>query len=246
MPALQLSTFDREEFITRRWRYRPGEHVTAIGPTGSGKTVLVYQLLDHTAGRHMPAVVLVKKPRDTEVTARSKTMAYRTIRAWPPGPSIFKDNDPPGWVLWPRTDFANGVGYDRAKKSYQFRRAIMATYRGGGVFKRRPRILVVDDAFGLSEILDLREELIEMWTEARSMNAGLWAAFQKPTHVPLWAYSQAEHIFLFNDPDKRSRERFSEIGGVDPVTVRDTVFALGDHQALYIRRGGRRMCIVDA
>lgn len=246
MSALTLSTFSRDEFIARRWRYRPGEHVTTIGPTGSGKTVLNYQLLDSTASVKMPAVMLVKKTRDREVTTRSKAMGYRTVPSWPPPFSIWKPNDPPGWVVWPKTNFNHGVQYDRARKAFIFRKTIMATYRGGGIFKRRPRILVVDDAFGLSEILDLREELIEMWTEARSMDAGMWAAFQKPSHVPLWAYSQAEHLFLFNDPDKRSRERFAEIGGVDPYTVRDTVYALDDHQALYIRRGGRRMCIVDA
>lgn len=246
MTALQLVTFPRDEFVTRRWRYRPGEHVTTIGPTGSGKTVLNYQLLHHTANTKMPAVVLVKKTRDKEVTARSKEMGFRVVRDWPPRFSIWKPNNPPGWVVWPKTNFRNPVEHERARKAYIFRKAIMGAYEGKGVFRNRPRILVVDDAFGLSEILDLREELIEMWTEARSMDAGLWSAFQKPSHVPLWAYSQAEHLFLFNDPDLRSRQRFSEIGGVDPETVKDTVFALDDHQALYIRRGGRRMCIVDA
>lgn len=246
MTALSLVTFSRDEFVTRRFRYRPGEHVTTIGPTGSGKTVLNYQLLNLTASPKMPAVVLVKKTRDKEVTARSKEMKFRIVRDWPPRFSIWKPNNPPGWVVWPKTNFRNPVEYERARKAYIFRKAIMGTYEGKGVFRNRPRILVVDDAYGLSEILDLREELIEMWTEARSMDAGLWSAFQKPSHVPLWAYSQAEHLFLFNDPDLRSRQRFSEIGGVDPETVKDTVFALAEHQALYIRRGGRRMCIVDA
>jgi hypothetical protein len=64
--------------------------------------------------------------------------------------------------------------------------------------------------------------------------------------IPLDAYSQAEHLFLFHDPDKRARERFAEIGGVDPYLVQEAVLRLGRHQALYIRRDGPAICVVDA
>lgn len=245
MTALPLVTFPREEFLSRRWQYNKGQHVTVIGPTGCGKTYLCWQLLERTAGRHMPAIVLVKKPRDPLISKNAKTFGYRVTQHWPVPLSLWKNNDPPGYVVWPRTNFNAPVQLDRAQKADVFRRAIMQTYRGGGRFKKRPRILYIDDAYGISQILDLHEELIEFWTEGRSMDGGAWTSFQKPSHVPLWAYSQAEHLFLFNDPDRRSRERFAEIGGVDPETVRDTVMELGTHQALYIRRGGRRMCIVD-
>ena len=244
MTGYQLSTFPREEFLSRRWRYRPGEHVTIIGPTGSGKTYLGWQLLERTASREMPAIVMMKKPRDYTTARFAAKLHFRTVRDWPPLYSIWKDNDPPGWVVWPRTRF-DDVRADRARKSFIFRKVMAAAYRGGGIFRKRPRILIVDDAYGLIHLLDLEDEAIETWTEARSMGEGFWSFFQKPSHVPLWAYSQAAHLFLFNDPDKRSRERFAEIGGVDPETVRDTVMSLDRHQALYIRRDGPRMCIVD-
>jgi hypothetical protein len=53
-------------------------------------------------------------------------------------------------------------------------------------------------------------------------------------------------LFLWHDPDRRARIRFSEIGGVDPGLVQDCVSGLDEHQALYIRRRGRRLCVVDA
>jgi hypothetical protein len=242
-----LTCFPRLEFVERRWRYRRGNHVTIIGPPGSGKTVLGFHLLEHTASRDMPAVMLVKKPTDIEISAWGKHLRYRKVPTWPPPPSWWSwlpgaDSDPPGWLVWPRTRFDPDL--DRPHKHDVFRRALMHAYRGGGVFKKRPRIVVTDDAYGLSEILKLREYLIENWTEARSMGCGQWAYFQRPSHVPLWAY-QADHLFLFNEPDKRSRIRFGEIGGIDADMVQETVMQLDQYQALYIRRAGRRVCIVD-
>ncbi len=235
-----LTTFARSEFLERRWRYRKGEHVTVVGPTGCGKSVLCYQLIEATARPSLPVVSLVKKPRDKVITGWAKKLGLRRVRHWPPPPVWpWQAQKPVGWVVWPKTNFTD-VQLDRAHKSAVFRRALMDSYRRGD------RIVYVDDTYGISEILKLDNELIELWTELRSMDGGLWTSFQKPTHVPTWAYGQASHLFLFNDPDRRTRDRFAEIGGVDPDLVRDTVLALDEHQVLYIRRAGRRMCIIDA
>lgn len=122
----------------------------------------------------------------------------------------------------------------------QFRRAILDSYKRGN------RIVFGDEAYGLCEELNLDRELITGWTRGRSMGMGVWAASQKPTHIPLHAYNQAQHLFLFRDPDKRARERYSEISGVDPRMVRDVVLHLKKHQCLYIRQDGPKLCIVDA
>lgn len=234
-----LTTFSREEFLTRRWRYRKGEHVTVVGPTGCGKTVLCYQLIAATARQSLPVVALVKKPRDHEIRRWAKELKLPIVRTWPPAPRLPWQRKPLGWVLWPKTNF-DDVKASREHQAAVFRRALMHSY------KRGDRLVYVDDTYGISEILGLDDELIELWTELRSMDGGLWTSFQKPTHVPTWAYGQAAHLMLFNDPDRRTRDRFAEIGGVDPDLVRDTVLNLDEHQALYIRRAGRRMCIIDA
>ena len=55
----------------------------------------------------------------------------------------------------------------------------------------------------------------------------------------------AEHLFLHHDPDKRARQRFAEIGGVDPKLVEDTVMSLKQHEFLYIRRRDGAMCVIE-
>lgn len=232
-----LETFGREEFLAERWRWRSGEHVTVVGPTGCGKTHLIFDLAELTTSPKLPALYLVKKPRDGLITKRAKELEWPTTRSWPPSGLATLRSKPSGWLVWPPTKFDPLI--DHPVKAAVFRRAMLDSYKKGN------RIVVVDDAYGVSVVLGLRIELIEMWTEMRSMPGAVWAAFQRPADVPLWAYSQAEHLILFHDPDKRARERFAEIGGVDPVIVRDTVMGLKRHQFLYIRRDGPAMCIVD-
>lgn len=232
----RIARFTRDDFLANGWDYQPGEHVTILGPTGSGKTYLGYQLLDVSATERLPAIVLVMKPRDSTVTKWSKDVKFRRIRTWPPVPSPWRPRKERGYVLWPR--FTYDPERDDAEQHRQFRRCLLDSY------KRGSRIVFGDEAYSLAEELDLDHELITIWTKGRSMDCGLWVASQRPTHIPLWAYSQAEHLFIHRDPDLRARKRYDEIGGVDPKLVESTTMGLDRHEFLYIRRRDGAMCVV--
>lgn len=230
--------FPRDDFIERRFRYRPGEHVTVLGPTGSGKTTLAYQLLRRVTRPTLPAVVLVMKPRDKTVEEWSESARFRTVDTWPPPWRPFAEKRPPGWVHWPRHTF--DPERDDAHLADQFRRSILDCYRRGD------RVIFADEAYGLAAELSLKRELVTVWTRGRSMGAGLWVASQRPVDIPLHAYSQAEHLFIHHDPDRRARERFADIGGVDPALIRQEVEKLSRHEFLYIKRSGPNICIVQS
>ena len=83
---------------------------------------------------------------------------------------------------------------------------------------------------------------------AGAMGIGEWVFVQKPTgagETPIMAYGACEWLFMFKDPDKRSRMRYDEIGGFDPRFISDKVMTLQKFQCLAIQRTGRHICIVD-
>lgn len=230
--------YGREEFLTEVFDYQAGEHVTLVGLTGSGKTYLAYQLLEQAARPELPAIVIVMKPRDATVEKFSKKVGYRMVRDWPPQFAERLRKKPSGYVLKPDHDFDPDI--DTPRHRAIFRRAILGSYKRGN------RIVFGDELYSLCEELHLAKELITVWTKGRSMEAGLWGATQRPSHVPLWAYSQAQHLFLAYDPEKRSQERYAEISGVDPLLVKTTVLSLQEHEWLYIHQPTRTMCVVEA
>ena len=78
---------------------------------------------------------------------------------------------------------------------------------------------------------------------------GGWTFVQKPTDAgktALWSFSQSDHIFIARDPDKKNRERYREIGGIDVARVDDISQSLQKYQFLYIEREHGYMCIVGS
>lgn len=235
-PAVRAYT--RSDFVERVWAYQAGQHVTILGPTGSGKTHLAYQLLEQTAHPDLPALVLVMKPRDKTTSKFTKRVAYRKVTNWPQLPSPWRPRKPPGWVLWPKHTFDPDV--DLVEHWAVFRRAVLDSYKRGN------RILFADETRSLERELGLNREMVTVWTKGRSMGTGIWAASQVPKFISTEAYSQASHVFLANIPDRRDQERFGEISGVDPALVRHVVQNLKRHQWLYIRQEDGAMCVVEA
>lgn len=182
------------------------------------------------------------KPQDGTIEDAVDKLKYRVVDNWPPPPRLLPwGKDPRGYFVWPRHTFDPKV--DNFRHHHIFRRTILDSYKRGN------RIAFGDELFSLVNELKLRDELTTVWTKGRSMGNGLWGATQKPTHVPLWAYNQATHLFVSYDADKRNRQRFSEIGGVDPRLVSDIVEQLHKWQWLYIKRNGPNgrpaMCIIE-
>lgn len=234
LPTIQRVS--RDDFLASVWDHREDEHVTILGQTGSGKTHLAQQLLERTARPEYPAVCLVMKPRDVTVERWRKKVGFKRVTVWSQPVAKWSPKQPSGYIVWPRHTFKTDI--DNANHARIFEHAIMDCYRRGN------RIIFADETSGLQR-LGLTAELETVWERGRAMRSPIWAVSQRPTYISSHAYNQASHIFLGKITDKRARERFGEISGVDEYLVRDAVAKLGKYEWLYIRAEDQTMCIVE-
>lgn len=236
-PAQSVRLIDRKTFLERRWQYRGGEHVSFIGPTGSGKTHLALQLLARSVKEDLPGYITVMKARDKTVGNFLRDHdRWKRILNYPPPPVMPGVTKPMGYVLWPH--HTNDPEADDVRHEDIFHRAHRQLYVKGD------NILFDDEVVSLVREMNMKPDLTRIWTKGRSIGCGLWAATQRPAMVPLEMYDQAQHLFLGPIKDKRSQDRFGEISGVDADLVVSVVRALPKWHWLYIRQEQGAMCVV--
>lgn len=239
MRALRL---DRQEFLDHYWRYSPGEHVAAFGPTQrAGKTFLMFQLLRASLRPDVRTTAFCMKPADKTVAAWSDALAFKETPTWPPPPRWPWQDKPPGYTLWPRHTYDNDV--DNPHLRAEFRKGMLDGY------KRGRSILFLDEIFGIVGELGLSEELLMILTRGGGMGCGAWIATQKPSgtqqvSLPGFIFNCPTHMFLAPDNDKRNRRRYSELaGGVDPELIERETLQLQKYEFLYLNANGEMAVI---
>jgi hypothetical protein len=234
-----LAVIPRDEFLADYYDYQPGEHVSIIGPNGRGKTYLGFQLLKASTSPEMRGYVLVSKPRDETFEMWQKPLGYATAEEWPPPVSFRKK---PGYYVRPyQSGNLKKLNEDNQRLHEVFEDCLADCYQSTDA-----RVIMADEAHELQHGIRLKPQMEAIWMRGRAMKCGMIALAQRSAHNSLHMYNAANHIFLFNDPDKRNRDRFSEIGGIaDPRMIDDVTRSLGQFQVLYLNRTGPYLCVVD-
>lgn len=228
----------RQDFL-ERWKYNPGEHLTILGYTQSGKTTLGFQLLESVVHPKLQAMVLVMKPRDKTVSQWGRQLGLLRTRSWPAFTGwrrIFGAGQN-GYLVWPSHTFDPDI--DDPRHYRIFRATMLGSYKS-----KKANIIVADEAGGLAKELHLEKPLKTLLSKGSSMGTGVWEFTQRPVDMPALGYNGATHLFFHQDPDKRNRERLREIGGRhDPKMLEAIVTHLPEHHFLYIHRNGGRLVI---
>jgi energy-coupling factor transporter ATP-binding protein EcfA2 len=245
---VRIERFGREEFLSERWDYRAGEHVTLIGRTQSGKTTLAFELMDEVIDPDMPALVLVMKPKDPTPTKWGRKLDLVRVPSWPP-PIRHRSHKinpqrPRGWLLWPPV---GDIDRDKAKLRREFHRAFAESYSQGSRRNGQDRIIFADEIVAIANPkmgLGLANDVDMLWMQGSGMGQGLWAACQRPFEAPQNAYEQSIHLFIFRSTDRRNLKRYGEIGGIDPDVIHSAVSQLHGRDCFYIRRSDYTYCVV--
>lgn len=200
-----------------------GEHLTAIGPTKSGKSTLIRHLMARARelGTH-PWQVVFKTKRKDETLDEFEREGFIELPDW-----LVSDPD-----VTPLVMLAPPLEEGAASKNEQrekFRQAMVSIYKQGGW------LTYADEFKHVAKYLSLEADSELLIHQGRSAGITVVASLQRPRHVPLMAYDQATHLFFWESRDHKIRERLSEISGrVDPDVVQQGVQRLREHQFLYV------------
>lgn len=241
----------RDEFLQRKWDYRPGQHVLEISPTGGGKTHLAYQLLGRAMEQnpHLTPVTLMPKLKDPSTVEWAERLNLREIPAWPPRKKLFAPK-PDGYVLWPPHPMDLTPEQRHEVIGSELRRGIDALYKKGN------SIAFLDDASSAAGLMGLNPWLEETLQNGRASGAGIWLATQQPKGsvssqgITSYAYANSQHLFFGLDYTDSNLKRIGEVGGIDSKQVESWVrglrtWRMGDSNVtewLYLDKAGPWYC----
>lgn len=193
------------------------EHVTILGPTGTGKSTLAMRI----AERRPHVAQLIEKPRDELLLRALRAGGYRPVEILPDSGGARRV------YLWPPAgDVTDEPGQRRVFRD---------------VLRRAGRVgvwhVVCHEAAYLVDPLGLAPELKYSLRMGRSNGHALILCSQRPAWLPRDVYSQASHLFLFGTNDHEDLKKIGGLNGMDSRRVRDAVARLGDsgdpHRFLY-------------
>jgi hypothetical protein len=194
------------------------EHVTLVGPTKQGKTTLALILVKTRAElRDAHVVVLATKPKDPTLSA----LGWPIIREWPP--RYGQDQV----IFWPR--FPKDVRRAAVVQRMAFDPMLAEVFHDG------KRVVVVDEAFYMTDVLGLEHTMKQFWSQGRSNDLIVVAGTQRPRNVPREMFSECSWFFAFRTADEDELRRVGEIGGVDAKTLREVMRTLRPHEFVCCR-----------
>jgi len=170
------------------------------------------------------------KPRDPCVSMWGEKLGWKEVADWPPSKK-FWENEPPGYLCWPKHELSlDPASITRTNENLkrQCQKVMLEAYKNGN------RIVYADELFTVLSELKLKDEVIALLSKGSAMHASIWYALQMPKgiqgeSVPGHAFNSPVHLFLAKDSDKRNRDRFAAIGGVDPEQIYSIVSGLKIH-----------------
>lgn len=253
-PNNLVEVVSRKDFVRAfRHDFKPGHHVTGIGPSGRGKSTLFYQCLQQVVSPDRMVISLHGKikGRDMTVERAARMLNLRIVPALPNAARIAYDRKRKynGYIIRPLDKAGDSVAADNKALYEAYAPAIhycYATPPGHQV------ILHVNEAHQTQVDLKLKTEC-EGPLMRGAPDCTEWNEIQRGRNVSYMCYDTPEHMFLFKDDDEDNQRRYAEFGAGDRREIMELISNLRTDvapdgrtisQCLYMRRSGG-MYVID-
>lgn len=190
------------EFIASWGRNDPKnpqpEHLEILGPTGSGKTFCLTQILVEMVRRRKSSIIFIAtKAADSSV----KDLGWPVVDSWR---EVQKHDQV---IFWPRTSRTG-----QARKQFQEGRI---TELLDNLWKENANTIVVFDEFAYIESLsqNMKATLLMYLREGRSHGITCVMGKQRPQGVTRDMHSESVWTIAFRMTDRQDNERVAEIFG---------------------------------
>jgi energy-coupling factor transporter ATP-binding protein EcfA2 len=225
--TLQVLRWDDMETVFSK-NHKQGEHVSIVGQTGSGKSVLGMSLCKVIAkrtaddGRPARVVVIATKPRDDTV----KALGWPIIKKWPP--SFGQEH----CVVWPR----GGAPDTMARRQRRIIGPLLNTiFHEGGQTICIDEAAYIEDPIANNTGLGLSGVMSQYWGSARSLKLSLIAGTQRPRNVTRSMWSEPSWVFIFAPDDEDDLMRVAQLSGAKNQVL-EIAPRLGGHEFLCVHR----------
>jgi len=210
----------------KQLRWRQGEHVAAIAPTGAGKTTLMQALLPY----RKYSIFLGTKPDDPLYRSIQKKGFRRVesvaeIKPW--------DDK---ILLWPKQRKTIADTFTIQK------RVFLDVF--DMVVNQRAWTLWVDECKYMAEQLGLSRSLTYCLEQLRSINGTTVNGAQRPVWLPKSVLANSSHVFLWKTTDRDDLKRLADIGGLDAKLVGKEAQSLGRHEFIYVHTRGTEVKMI--
>lgn len=203
-----------QSFLNNEFRWRQGEHMVVISPTGQGKSTLLSKVLP----ARTYVVVFVTKAFDP--TFEDHYRNYKVIRRWPPPKKVNRV------LLWPK--IGRTIDETLANQKRVFKEAL------DRIFLERGWCVVIDEEHWVSTMLGLSTQIAVYHHQARSSGISVVDGIQRPAFVPVITYSSATHAFIGKTTEKADLDRLSLLGGISKNELVASMNNLRRYEYVYV------------